>query len=414
MLRDIKKIDALSNKEILIEIINKFKIDEKIISVGDIDERLTKLEYFVNNATNLNNFGMDIYSLSNYFEELLTGGTEIKMSINKSSSNSVKIMTIHKSKGLEFNVVYMPYLNSDFTKSGSKSSFKYSNNYGIITPYCEEYSGNTFISDLDKQREYIEELSERIRLFYVALTRAKEKIILIDPFTSKIEPAKNNITYSDITTVKSYSDLLSLIKNKVNKYIKEVNLDSIGLTKEYNLFKSFDYKNKINASNNTLNVKELNIDNKLLENKHFSKALSKVIDKDLARTLDFGTYMHYVFEVFDFKNGSIDDFDVDNEVKNCLTNFFKHEEVANIKNANIYKEYEIRFESNGATYHGFIDLLVEYDDHFDIIDYKLSNINSEEYKVQLNGYKDYIESRFNKPTNIYLYSIKKDIFKKLN
>ena len=58
--------------------------------------------------------------------------------------------------------------------------------------------------------------------------------------------------------------------------------------------------------------------------------------------------------------------------------------------------------------------MVEYEDHIDIIDYKLSNINSEEYVLQLNGYKEYIENKFNKPTNIYLYSINKDIFKKLN
>lgn len=67
-----------------------------------------------------------------------------------------------------------------------------------------------------------------------------------------------------------------------------------------------------------------------------------------------------------------------------------------------------------SLFHGFIDLLVEYDDHFDIIDYKLSNVNSKEYKLQLNGYKDYIENKFSKPCNIYLYSINQDIFKNLN
>ena len=77
-------------------------------------------------------------------------------------------------------------------------------------------------------------------------------------------------------------------------------------------------------------------------------------------------------------------------------------------------EHEIRFNDGTNTYHGFIDLLLEYDDHFDIIDYKLSNLESEEYKVQLGGYKKYIEENYQKKTNIYLYSINKDIFKKLD
>ena len=79
----------------------------------------------------------------------------------------------------------------------------------------------------------------------------------------------------------------------------------------------------------------------------------------------------------------------------------------------LYKEHEIKFNKDGATYHGFIDLLVEYDNHFDIIDYKTSNIDNPEYVEQLNGYKEFIENKYKKPTNIYLYSIKQNKFKKL-
>ena len=49
--------------------------------------------------------------------------------------------------------------------------------------------------------------------------------------------------------------------------------------------------------------------------------------------------------------------------------------------------------------------MLEYDEHIDIIDYKLKNIESDEYLNQLMGYKDYIENITNKKTNIYLYSI---------
>ena len=49
--------------------------------------------------------------------------------------------------------------------------------------------------------------------------------------------------------------------------------------------------------------------------------------------------------------------------------------------------------------------MLEYDDHIDIVDYKLMNTTSTEYVEQLNGYKNYIENSFGKSVNLYLYSI---------
>jgi len=70
-----------------------------------------------------------------------------------------------------------------------------------------------------------------------------------------------------------------------------------------------------------------------------------------------------------------------------------------------HKEYEFIYEEEEIEKHGIIDLLLEYEDHFDIIDYKLKNIDDENYDKQLNGYKKYIQSISNKQVNCYLYSI---------
>ena len=64
--------------------------------------------------------------------------------------------------------------------------------------------------------------------------------------------------------------------------------------------------------------------------------------------------------------------------------------------------------------HGFIDLMLEYDNHIDIIDYKMKNITDENYLKQLNGYKKYIEGISEKEVNIYLYSILDNTLQKLN
>ena len=117
----------------------------------------------------------------------------------------------------------------------------------------------------------------------------------------------------------------------------------------------------------------------------------------------FNTKMHYILELIDFKNPNL--FNIDDFYKEKINNFLKQDLLKNINNANIYKEYEFIEEADNTTNHGIIDLMLEYNDHIDIIDYKLKNINDKAYIDQLNGYKNYIENKFNKKTNIYLYSI---------
>jgi ATP-dependent helicase/nuclease subunit A len=88
-----------------------------------------------------------------------------------------------------------------------------------------------------------------------------------------------------------------------------------------------------------------------------------------------------------------------------MQNFVESDLIKDIAKARTYREYEFVYRNNEKEKHGFIDLLVEYDDHFDIIDYKLKNIDDEHYDEQLRGYREYISSVSDKPVNCYLYSI---------
>ena len=79
--------------------------------------------------------------------------------------------------------------------------------------------------------------------------------------------------------------------------------------------------------------------------------------------------------------------------------------VNNIDKANIYKEYEFIYKKDDEVLHGIIDLMLEYNDHIDIIDYKLKHVSDDAYLKQLKGYQEYIYNLTKKKTNIYLYSI---------
>jgi ATP-dependent helicase/nuclease subunit A len=406
------QIDALSNKELLMKIIDDFDIINKLSLVGDIDERLSKLEYFINNAESLNNLGMNIYDMSNYFDELLESDEDLTMSASISSGNSVNLMTIHASKGLEFNYVYLPYLNSDFTKGGgSKSRFSYSSTYGLIIPFYKDGVGNTLLSSLKDNQEYLSTLSEKIRLLYVALTRAKENLIMINSFKEEYESI-NDISYSDMTNVKSYSDILELLRTKIN--ITNVDLENVNLTTEYKAIRNYNYIDHIPKSNVEIKTKEVLIQNDIEEEKHFSKIMTKIKTKEMDEKLQFGTKMHYIFEIYNFNNSNLDDLKIDDIYKDRIKSFLNHKELQNINQAKVYKEHEFLYKEGNKEYHGIIDLLLEYKDHLDIIDYKTSDIDEKEYLDQLNGYKKYIENINNKKTNIYLYSINKDELRELN
>ena len=63
---------------------------------------------------------------------------------------------------------------------------------------------------------------------------------------------------------------------------------------------------------------------------------------------------------------------------------------------------------------GIIDLMIEYEQNIDIIDYKSNNINDDEYVEQLLVYREFVSKRFKKDVNTYLYSLMKGTYIKVD
>ena len=154
----------------------------------------------------------------------------------------------------------------------------------------------------------------------------------------------------------------------------------------------------LNRVDDKIKVHDIDIKLDKEEEKTFSKKNIHFITKEEENKLEYGRYVHELFELTDFNNTS----NLTGKNKEIITNFL---DKVDIGTANVYKEYEFIYEDNNITYHGIIDLMLEYDNNIKIIDYKLKNINDNAYLKQLNGYKNYIENTFNKDTSIYLYSI---------
>ena len=96
--------------------------------------------------------------------------------------NVVRIMSIHKSKGLEFPVVFVGELNKPFNFMDLRQKLLiHADDY--LGPDCmnleTRQSGPTWIKNLMQIKLKEETLGEELRVLYVAMTRAKEKLILI-------------------------------------------------------------------------------------------------------------------------------------------------------------------------------------------------------------------------------------------
>ena len=398
-------IDNTSIKDFIELIIEKFNFYEKIITIGDVNSNIIKLDYILNLTDNFSKIGYNLKDFIEFLDEIISKKYDMRYNENKEDENSVRIMTIHKSKGLEYHICYYSGLYSDFNISDLNDRFIYDNKYGIITPVFDEGIDTTVYKELLKSDYIKEEISEKIRLFYVALTRAKEKMILIlDINNENNNNKKDTGVIKDISRIKyrSFQDIVLSIKELLTNNIVNIDLDKLNLTKDYNLIKDTNYLDYINKIEEKININEINIENNIIEEESYSKKENKLIDKENKKNMQLGTKMHYILETIDFNNPQIN---TDDFLKEKIVKFLNNDIFKNIKDAKIYKEYEFMYEEENIIHHGIIDLMLVYDDHVDIIDYKLKNIDDENYIKQLNGYKTYINNRLNKKTNIYLYSI---------
>ena len=397
-------LENLTNEEFIEEIINKFNIIENGIKTGNIESSLIRLEYLFNLSKNLTDLGYTPYELAQYIKEMVEGKNEIKYSLNTNNDNNVKIMNIHKSKGLEFHICYYSGLHKTFNISDLKQPFTLDNELGIITPYIEEEQKETIYKELLKDKYMKEEIAEKIRLFYVAMTRCKEKMILVTSLTDKEKNKVNKIVEDNIRLkYKSFLDILNSIKENIKEYIVDIDIEKQNITKDYNIIKDNSYENLLQKNNNKIEKRKINIETNIEQEKHFSKEINKLITQEEYKNMKFGDHMHHLLEIIDFKNPNLEN--IDDFYKEKINNLLNQEILKNISNANIYKEYEFIEETEEEKHRGIIDLMLEFSDHIDIIDYKLKNINDKSYINQLNGYKNYIEKNFSKKTKVYLYSI---------
>ena len=207
------------------------------------------------------NFHKGIIGFLKYLENIQNKNSDISAaSLSSEAENNVKILSIHKSKGLEFPVCILADCSRQF--KNDTDSLLIHKNLGTGTKIKTEDNTvkcDNIIRKAISIQNKKEAVAEELRILYVALTRAKQKLILISSLKNPQKTVQENFVLSDLlskndinilSNIKSFSDCLFLALGKSsarNKICSALNLDE-------NISEYFEENN-------------LNLEIKLIENK---------------------------------------------------------------------------------------------------------------------------------------------------
>lgn len=420
----------------LVDVLNETNYQYKISQQENSYSRIKNINDYVNSFSD-SNFN---FCISDYLNFLENNTREQKVISQVNSYDAVTLTTMHASKGLEWGVVFVVSLGSDFNHTPHTSKIELNEELGLGVKYYNKTNRKKYDSvfyDVIKQKNKQNDFSEKLRLLYVALTRAKNRLILVGETKSlKYTPFEYE---SQINSTSTYLDLI--IRSLNNKDICNIN-NKVQCFNIYNnpnyicnVIDTNSYKQNINQIVNVLNLPTKTEYKNALEHhlsaEYFNKnainiaqknSVSSILQQDEYSSFNYspknltisehlsdisknelGSLYHKVFELMDFtKKATIADI---NKILQQIINqqLFKIELINQIDKNQILKSIElIRSLVNGAQLikeHSFVmqlkyneinqsdvqdevlvqgvcDLVAIKDNKAVLIDYKYSNLNN--------------------------------------
>lgn len=415
----------------------------KILCLSGGEEMSVRVKTFVASFRN----SIYEFDLPAYLQFVQNAGDSYLLETGGDGGNVVTITTIHGSKGLEYPIVFVCDLGSDFTKSGGeKIPLTIHKDLGIALPFYEEENRRIFASIPSlalKVHRKKEDISEKIRLFYVALTRAKNHLYLVGKTKQKLleQPEEKEIDFRE----KTYMDfLLTIVKDKKQiQFVDCENFQEMGRfpfeeqavsisENERNLLKkklefSYPFHGDIAIAQKTTVTKmaaETEQSSLNFSPKNFT--VSEHLNDTLARN-EIGNFYHAVLEriPLNLTKKEIDGFvqkeaenleytgELDSVKKNINLCLQKINEMI-LPSSKIYREQkfilQIKRKSTVQYVQGKIDLFCLGRQNV-LIDYKYSSLSHnsllKKYAPQLNAYRLALEEAFGeKFDNLFLLSVR--------
>lgn len=198
-------------EELIKEIYDIFNKEKYFLSFMNMKQKVDNMNLFLTYAKNFEKNGSrNIYDFIKQINDIEKTKKKIDMKMPVESSNAVTIMTIHKSKGLEYPVVFMPSLEKKMNKDDVKVKVLIEKELGYAAKYINHekaYQRTNLFYEVAKEKIEEELIAEEMRIYYVAMTRAKEKLYLIGSYNEeKLDKYNNQMGDNDLVR---YSTLVS-------------------------------------------------------------------------------------------------------------------------------------------------------------------------------------------------------------
>ena len=163
-----------------------------------------------------------LYNFINFIDKLrLSSGDLGSAKIIGENDNVIRIMSIHKSKGLEFPVVFLSNTGKQVNLIDLNQSILLHQDMGIGVKYIDydkQVQYDTLTKAAIRNKIYVESLSKEMRILYVALTRAKEKLIVTGS-SKDFEKEKENFDKQIARYKKCDGKINPILVKKYKKYM---------------------------------------------------------------------------------------------------------------------------------------------------------------------------------------------------
>ncbi len=257
-----------------------------------------------------------------YTEDVSCNKKTLNSFREKPPENAVRIVTMHKSKGLEYPIVFVSGLGTEFNQEEAKKQVVFHPEYGIGANYIdkdERFYYPTLTKRVILAAIKEDQLSEELRILYVALTRAKEKLILtstVSDAETKLEQwaaQTGKITKNSLLRCNSFDEWIMpcVMKSSVFRIETvggDIDVPSFGAALEKKTDEELSEPDYLfvpyhHAYRTTLPVKiAVTEANRLLkaETPVMNLRLSDLDSMELSYSQsEYGTYFHKVFELID-------------------------------------------------------------------------------------------------------------------
>lgn len=188
-------------QELLYKVLDNTGYGDFVSAMPGGEQRIANLEMLIEKARAFESTSYKgLFHFVRYIEQLRKYDVDYgEANVEDEESQNVRIMTIHKSKGLEFPIVFVAGMGKGFNMQDAKSTVALHARLGVGLDAVDMEDRTrcpSMIKKIIQREETLDTLGEELRVLYVAFTRAKEKLIITGT-ASNLEKKLND--YSIIT-----------------------------------------------------------------------------------------------------------------------------------------------------------------------------------------------------------------------